>query len=185
MWSPVMLSSGMFQPTRPREARPNFLIWLTKFFSVSTHAPTGGATYPNGGPHRKGEFQPTRPREARRALVLVLLVSPRVFQPTRPREARLDLLLSGHTTGHVSTHAPTGGATFGINGIWATAKFQPTRPREARRCSIMVRAFQGCFNPRAHGRRDLYNRGSPTRQPGFNPRAHGRRDITHPRKYNQ
>ncbi len=55
----------------------------------------------------------------------------------------------------VSTHAPTGGATHGAELITPFRRFQPTRPREARQKLIYSPSVSACFNPRAHGRRDV------------------------------
>ncbi len=37
-------AQGLFQPTRPREARPVYFKVIFCYSCVSTHAPTGGAT---------------------------------------------------------------------------------------------------------------------------------------------
>ena len=60
------------------------------------------------------------------------------------------------TTGQVSIHAPTRGATW-IVLTSMPPKFQSTRPREARRLAARVSAKVYCFNPRAHERRDLFH----------------------------
>ncbi len=57
-----------------------------------------------------------------------------MFQSTRPRGARLNTKPAASGNSNVSIHAPTGGATF-------TARIQDHK-------SV-------CFNPRAHGGRDL------------------------------
>ncbi len=146
--------SNVFQPTRPREARRCAQGCSTWVECVSTHAPTGGAT--------SGQvstlppmllFQPTRPREAR-PTNQVLGFTQLLFQPTRPREARhytIDktyILHCFNPRAHgrrdfntcfkfdviqiVSTHAPTGGATYSVRPRPDNFLFQPTRPREAR-----------------------------------------------------
>ena len=55
-------------------------------------------------------------------------------------------------------------------------KFQSTRPRGARPVLMLFCNLISCFNPRAHGGRDMYGERNMPMMPGFNPRAHGGRD---------
>ena len=122
----------MFQSTRPRGARQRPAQQADDSHGVSIHAPTGGAT--NG-----------------------------------------KLAIGGRLL--VSIHAPTGGATYHISRFKQLFVFQSTRPRGARRYTRSPKysplTFQStrprgarlyvyawyhihiCFNPRAHGGRDL------------------------------
>ena len=143
----------MFQPTRPRGARPMPYMFVT--FCVL--------------------FQPTRPRGAR-PMFCMLVTFCVLFQPTRPRGARphrppiaqtgqcgfnprahegrdhdssdasggLECFnprahegrdrsaLNGLALEGVSTHAPTRGATAALLTVLPWRVFQPTRPRGAR-----------------------------------------------------
>ena len=163
----------MFQPTRPRrarqrnracslgnffsfnprahEGRDGFATVLIKRGSVSTHAPTKGATKDVFAHNELNGFNP-RAHEGRDNFTWIihspfLSFNPRahegrdsfesigsnstVFQPTRPRRARLIYsLLEGSTL--VSTHAPTKGATSPVASPTNLKLFQPTRPRRAR-----------------------------------------------------
>ncbi len=154
--SPVSpFGPAMFQPTRPRGARhPQRPIAPRPSSSfnprahegrdvgdggdrdvvllVSTHAPTRGATATSSLKRSDLTFQPTRPRGARHREEGWTFHC-RVFQPTRPRGARRPWRHHRRPQGHVSTHAPTRGATR-LVAI-------PGRP-------------QGRFNPRAHEGRD-------------------------------
>ena len=55
------------------------------------------------------------------------------FQSTRPRGARHMAKSKFFRVGTVSIHAPTGGATYYVDGVLAHQTFQSTRPRGARR----------------------------------------------------
>ncbi len=146
----------LFQPTRPRGARRAIRARGSLERIVSTHAPTRGATDrlevsivdwavsthapTRGATCRAGystaspaPFQPTRPRGARPAWPSPSTACCIAFQPTRPRGARQRQLARHFGDDHVSTHAPTRGAT-------ARAK-----PFASGRKS---------FNPRAHAGRD-------------------------------
>ena len=151
---PIKISVARFQPTRPRGARLTVAM-QAEDLSVSTHAPTRGATA-----HLDGlvthllvsTHAPTR--GATSVLMASAILS--AFQPTRPRGAR-PLGLGDKLLTEVSTHAPTRGATGESRNLsikqtvsthaptrGATAlnitkgselQFQPTRPRGARRPS--------------------------------------------------
>ena len=61
----------------------------------------------------------------------------------------------GYLLRHVSIHAPTGGATRPVSKYCCMRLFQSTRPRGARLNNYYLRYRHKCFNPRAHGGRDL------------------------------
>jgi len=121
-------SEALFQSTRPRGARPHWL-GIFSFFSVSIHAPAGGATQMSQHLDAGISFNP-RARGGRdlfqHKLQFVIW-----FQSTRPRGARQnDNAVVFFAV--VSIHAPAGGATvFGNMPI-----------------------SRKCFNPRARGGRD-------------------------------
>ncbi len=196
---PAPKSVSVFQPTRPRGARPAAVHPYRQPRQVSTHAPTRGATWIAMHPHcgwcgfnprahagrdfldladglQARVFQPTRPRGARLAGVWQ---DPggAGFQPTRPRGARHHGRHAEDDLHPVSTHAPTRGATrFAACTQHPAVAFQPTRPRGARqgpRTSVRLRA---CFNPRAHAGRDPKASAGQSPALGFNPRAHAGRD---------
>ena len=100
-----------FQPTRPRGARRHAVAVRRRVDAVSTHAPTRGAT--DVGRHhddlgRVSTHAPTRGATVGDIGVVLLLA--------------------------VSTHAPTRGATEdALAVVLGNERFQPTRPRGARR----------------------------------------------------
>ena len=165
-----------FQSTRPRGARPRSVgrlvfqgcfnprahggrdfgcVFLAGCEAVSIHAPTGGATGLSASLSEVPcQFQSTRPRGAR-PVTSILMISRIMFQSTRPRGARRGDKAGEQGAEQVSIHAPTGGAT----GRWA-----------------LVFKRRKCFNPRAHGGRDLSLPAGHLQQGCFNPRAHGGRD---------
>ena len=83
----VVLLDGwytMFQPTRPRGARPGVRGRSAAFGRVSTHAPARGATTRTAGsPSIMASFNP-RAREGRDRSRGCMVLR-RSFQPTRPR----------------------------------------------------------------------------------------------------
>ena len=164
----------MFQPTRPRRARPGH-----------TSLPVTPDCF-NPRAHEGRDFE------------LVVDVGELVlFQPTRPRRARLPSPLFQRPM-VVSTHAPTKGATVMAALPLSALMFQPTRPRRARRLALCELISKSSFNPRAHEGRDAMvliketsdvfqptrpRRARPTRyrtrrarSGSFNPRAHEGRD---------
>ena len=145
------MSCCVFQPTRPRRARPADGR-ASDSALVSTHAPTQGATLSSSivilyscfnprahaGRDRGSEFkrlgvqfQPTRPRRARLRTGRLEHLRTK-FQPTRPRRARPHGQARAPAY-KVSTHAPTQGATHTATDFVPFVEFQPTRPRRARR----------------------------------------------------
>ncbi len=147
-----------FQSTRPRGARPKIPYNATQVI-VSIHAPTGGATSISNRCNGKDCFNPRAHggRDAVDAPLSIMLV----FQSTRPRGARLCLGVQGGQM-TVSIHAPTGGATN----------------------NYRYSDRNNCFNPRAHGGRDLntsrlcgLNLFQSTRPRGARPGAHGCRVL--------
>ncbi len=147
--------------------------------SVSTHAPTRGATTATTTARtRSVSFQPTRPRGARHGCYgrRLGLVGVSTHAPTRGATDPDD---PSNDKPQVSTHAPTRGATA-CPPCRETmmSVFQPTRPRGARRLAhASSDAPILCFNPRAHAGRDASSHRSthPVRH-RFNPRAHAGRD---------
>ena len=103
-------------------------------------------------------FQSTRPRGARLGLfsLPVRLIS---FQSTRPRGARRFNNCSLKRLQLVSIHAPTRGATGNRDAF--------------SRLGL-------CFNPRAHGGRDVSSNRTGFCVGCFNPRAHAGRDLPVP-----
>ena len=143
----------MFQPTRPRGARP-FLVAVSHApLAVSTHAPTRGATPALLISSMMSLFQPTRPRGARPFASSIKRRYTR-FNP-RAHEGRDISLDSMSGLRGVSTHAPTRGATT----------------------FLLVGESLECFNPRAHEGRDCPLIRLPSPAARFNPRAHEGRDA--------
>ena len=103
--------AGVRQGFNPRahEGRDIRNVAAMQWLSVSTHAPTRGATVLSYGPSMDKRFQPTRPRGARQETmsVRVIVVS---FNP-RAHEGRDSDRLTCASYWCVSTHAPTRGAT--------------------------------------------------------------------------
>ena len=141
-----------FQLTRPRKARLQGLIGSTASWNfnsraharrdalkeaayrlgyISTHAPTQGATSSAFSSSDLSSFQLTRPRKARRLMPNISDVS-RKFQLTRPRKARPYNSTHKIPHPHISTHAPTQGATSTVFILFVISIFQLTRPRKAR-----------------------------------------------------
>ena len=144
-WSYGAMSSRRFQPTRPHEARPGAALRGAAASAVSTHAPTRGATFCLWGGHAACSCFNPRAHTRRDLVDFTAREFWKEFQPTRPHEARrIDVVRPGSRR-HVSTHAPTRGATEGLCRLVQAWQFQPTRPHEARpvephavRCSAGV-----------------------------------------------
>ena len=133
----VRIRMNMFQSTRPRGARPLFLIIDRRYREVSIHAPTRGATR-----HRRRGYGRQR-------------VS--IHAPTRGATKECAGVCGAPL---VSIHAPTRGATAcRVQDEAVCERFQSTRPRGARHeYRNEVRAPCCCFNPRAHAGRDITHR---------------------------
>ena len=108
-WPPML---SMFQPTRPRGARPLRLLELLLEARVSTHAPTRSATRRpapaepacrcfNPRAHAERDW-PAGPKTPRR---------PSSFNPRAHAERDVQACFSAERAHHVSTHAPTRSAT--------------------------------------------------------------------------
>ena len=128
-----LAASGEFQSTRPRGARPGRRAGFCGQcgFNPRAHA---GRDAPCRASITGPAFQSTRPRGARRASRMLA----RGFRPRfNPRaHAGRDALRQPAVHGHVevSIHAPTRGATSGLDDDnLRGALFQSTRPRGARR----------------------------------------------------
>jgi len=175
------LIESLFQSTRPRGARPRRGVEGCLMSPVSIHAPTGGATLarsPSGMALLR--FQSTRPRGARPSTRPSATPCANPFQSTRPRGARpVNHPLPSAESILVSIHAPTGGATRSspqehamteIVSIHApTGGATPTLAHDPQPAPVSIHAPTGgatrsdrgwgyggsCFNPRAHGGRDL------------------------------
>ncbi len=136
----------LFQPTRPRGARPTASGVSGVSSEFQPTRPRGSRPGVPATPALLNRFQPTRPRGARPELGLKPLQAMQ-FQPTRPRGARLSDLGQESDTSRVSTHAPARGATrIEVTGA-VTASFQPTRPRGARRAAHAGALGGGVFQP--------------------------------------
>ena len=109
-----------FQLTRLREARRHATTSRSRP-SISTHAPTRGATRSNGRQRYWQEFQLTRLREAR-PRTLNPLAPLFEFQLTRLREARQGMTISVDVQ-DISTHAPTRGATTSLKSYLLSSDF--------------------------------------------------------------
>ena len=149
----VVLACELFQSTRPRGARPVFLIDRVIFHHVSIHAPMWGATSPEGSledrcavsihapmwgatfstkkPLRTRRFQSKRPCGARQASPMFVLaeMSVSIHAPmwgaTSGKEDRIYVP-------NVSIHAPMWGATLLTDERLLLSEFQSTRPCGAR-----------------------------------------------------
>ena len=120
-----------FQSTRPRGARQVEAVIL-QVAKVSIHAPTGGAT---GG--------------------ILSMRAINVFQSTRPRGARPWPRCST-TSPRVSIHAPTGGATLAGTAVGRSLVVSIHAPTGgATQLGRQAATAAKCFNPRAHGGRDM------------------------------
>ena len=164
-----MCTSKMFQPTRPRGARPVEVM-------TSKPASTFQPTRPRGarltlalicGVDRK--FQPTRPRGARQSVKVSKSTSP-MFQPTRPRGARRSGGSAVNYRIRVSTHAPARGATQGCPDLHAqSCRFNP-RAREGRDADVIdAKRIWSSFNPRAREGRDVCDYRGVTVSTEFQP----------------
>jgi len=142
----------LFQPTRPRGARPN-TTYKGSEGRVSTHAPTRGATKRQIAKEDiKGRFNP------------------------RAHEGRDTCLFIGTDIFRVSTHAPTRGATLYYRSAAHNRGFNP-RAHEGRDAALAAtRPPTPRFNPRAHEGRDVTRNVYIPCSAGFNPRAHEGRD---------
>ncbi len=144
----------VFQPTRPRGARP------------------GPVPPPSASP----EFQPTRPRGARRSRkrrpTAIWSFNPRAHAG-RDCGRQCDSI-------RVRSFNPRAHAGRDVTGpeaprcCWA---FQPTRPRGARRGRRAGLGSSARFNPRAHAGRDVHRPPGVRNGRRFNPRAHAGRDA--------
>ncbi len=134
------LAALMFQSTRPRGARPRFIISDSNRH-VSIHAPARGATrycrelewYAGFNPRARAGRDAAHRHRGRELLR---------FQSTRPRGARpcKRTCVDVHCR-LVSIHAPARGATSGSEARSGMSKgFQSTRPRGARRVQGTVYA---------------------------------------------
>ena len=143
----------VFQPTRPRRARHDLRVAKRLPQTVSTHAPTKGATVPGSTPGLGAMSFNPRAHEGRDVDAWHIASTRRVsthaptkgatrlasgketpcnsFNP-RAHEGRDHTGQYPHPRESVSTHAPTKGAT--AVGMYKSASnsFQPTRPRRAR-----------------------------------------------------
>ena len=166
--------------------------------TISIHAPTRGATSPsmavvpifdfNPRSHERSDsvtllgfwwlniFQSTLPREERPGEA-VNFVTSSTFQSTLPREERLIFIILAMTTGKISIHAPTRGATQAVFSVHCPMSlFQSTLPREERHFRkaplAMVRLFQSTL-PREERHGGVF---VITLYSDFNPRSHERSD---------
>ena len=131
-WQRVCAVRNRFQSTLPREERRSdvsiFAIesydfnprshersdkaqnYLKRYYIISIHAPTRGATSMQKKNSRLGQFQSTLPREerlGRNARSLIFLIS--IHAPTR---GATPLAVIFHCILLISIHAPTRGATI-------------------------------------------------------------------------
>ena len=123
----------LFQPTRPRGARPGEFLKRVLPFGFNPRAREGRdqpATICNVCYRR---FNP-RAREGRDVMLPYIMDMGILFQPTRPRGARHVTPGGDSSSISVSTHAPARGAT-------AT--------------HYILKISHPCFNPRAREGRDL------------------------------
>ena len=190
-----------------------------KKLKISIHAPTRGATTVKFGYAPVYKFQSTLPREERHGGRWDLSAYIR-FQSTLPREERPEHLLhqtlfsyfnprshersdmrcsssvgsSGMISIHaptrgatvldvtkeklfaISIHAPTRGATQSFERPLSSFVFQSTLPREERRCYRRQARPQRNFNPRSHERSDVQLVSGFHFHFYFNPRSHERSD---------
>jgi len=108
-----------------------------------------------------------------------------MFQSTRPRGARR--VYAGHARlyGHVSIHAPAGGATSLTVIFFRSSGFNP-RARGGRDARLHEPLYKRlCFNPRARGGRDFPERHSrayyqfqSTRPRGARLRSYAEQETT-------
>ena len=122
---------------------------IPSYQNISTHAPTRGATYSIRTDQIKHLlFQPTLPRgERRKRKILQPLhrnFNPRSHEGSDFQRVRFSSLV------RISTHAPTRGATPIFISTTKRKKFQPTLPRGERQYSAWWRRSWENFNPRSH-----------------------------------
>ena len=168
--------SKVFQPTRPRGARRCGRWQHYGGESVSTHAPTRGATHGDGKISPLHEFQPTRPRGARLDSPTSLIVR-LMFQPTRPRGARHNWWGGYDITILFQPTRPRGARLRRPAALPRWLQFQPTRPRGARRVAAADLGAVGNVSTHAPTRGATATSWQAfSRAPRFNPRAHAGRD---------
>ena len=173
-WSLSLPLSFVFQPTRPRRARPSVPVSGNRVERFNPRAHEGRDT-PRGS-HAFGEvFQPTRPRRARRRWCSSRR-PPTCFNP-RAHEGRdlrhgFDLKQV-----RVSTHAPTKGATPDQRECPRARQVSTHAPTKGATyfCGQPNFLSRG-FNPRAHEGRDSPTASRSSGRLCFNPRAHEGRD---------
>ena len=122
--------------------------------SVSTHAPTRGATVP-----------------CERCLHRLIVST---HAPTRG--ATHSAAYVSYRMG-VSTHAPTRGATLHPENYYYYKRVSTHAPTRGATVSRCITATPVCFNPRAHEGRDPPALPRSSLTPRFNPRAHEGRDL--------
>ena len=197
LFSPIPLSSLIFQPTRP--LRGATAAGLTNYsnFHISTHAPLAGRDRICGIRNRirqhfnprapcgarlrvsnRGEsnfiFQPTRPLRGATSWRDCRTGGARYFNPRAPCGARQILYKFIDTKRYISTHAPLAGRdTVRVQHAYLINKFQPTRPlRGATAGGGAVTVAVRHFNPRAPCGARLAGGGQgPKTVRYFNPRA--------------
>ena len=122
---------GTFQLTRPRKARPvlPFPLQTYHHFNSRAHARRDGSC--RTFPMFHGNFNSRA--HARRDEICQILDNVKIkFQLTRPRKARPYNSTHKIPHPHISTHAPTQGATSTVFILFVISIFQLTRPRKAR-----------------------------------------------------
>ena len=107
----LSFGSDVFLLTPLREGRPNAAAAAEAWRSISTHAPAGGATRTLGLHGAPPEYFYSRPcgRGDSKAVLTIAVISPFLLTPLR--EGRLQECHERDEAGHISTHAPAGGAT--------------------------------------------------------------------------
>ena len=170
----------MFQPTRPRGARPCCSRACTSCEgSFNPRARAGRDPYAALNAICHALFQPTRPRGARH-LYRRVLNGQSIVSTHAPARGATSNVVNLFPRTKVSTHAPARGATTSprmdrsINHMFQPTRprgarrnvtitgssptvFQPTRPRGARRSDRCLCSASRCFNPRARAGRDAEN----------------------------
>ena len=128
--------------------------YLKRYYIISIHAPTRGAT--SASPSQSNDirlFQSTLPREERQSN-LTLCSFCLHFNP-RSHERSDDVIISAAVISAISIHAPTRGATRKRDPAFVIfQKFQSTLPREERPIASATRLIISYFNPRSHERSD-------------------------------
>ena len=124
------LSQFPFQSTRPRGARPAYVIYSTRSHTISIHTPAWGATYVHIGAH----------------VALVISIHAPAWGATRNLRISVDFL-------NISIHAPAWGATYAPSVVQAALSISIHAP--AWGATTLVPDGAGDrhpFNPRApHG----------------------------------